>query len=138
LWSLSYSLVTLLHGSLLCQPSFSITSNNLIFFFQAEDGIRDFHVTGVQTCALPIWRPPGPIRTRSGSGQAASASTTRSGPPARSDRKSVVQGKSVDVTVRFLHQTEKLGEVTWRNVRMTFHTGTPNTTTVSRTRRCHK
>src|SRR5690606_40601895 len=24
--------------------------------FQAEDGIRDFHVTGVQTCALPIWR----------------------------------------------------------------------------------
>src|SRR5207302_2565771 len=28
------------------------------FFFQAEDGIRDFHVTGVQTCALPIWRLP--------------------------------------------------------------------------------
>src|SRR5690606_40047325 len=28
----------------------------LCFFFQAEDGIRDFHVTGVQTCALPIWR----------------------------------------------------------------------------------
>src|SRR5207302_8425668 len=27
------------------------------FFFQAEDGIRDFHVTGVQTCALPIFRP---------------------------------------------------------------------------------
>src|SRR5690606_40270390 len=26
----------------------------LWFFFQAEDGIRDFHVTGVQTCALPI------------------------------------------------------------------------------------
>src|SRR5207302_5388070 len=25
------------------------------FFFQAEDGIRDFHVTGVQTCTLPIW-----------------------------------------------------------------------------------
>src|SRR6266702_1680645 len=24
-------------------------------FFQAEDGIRDGHVTGVQTCALPIW-----------------------------------------------------------------------------------
>src|SRR5690606_40974413 len=24
------------------------------FFFQAEDGIRVFHVTGVQTCALPI------------------------------------------------------------------------------------
>src|SRR5690606_40497971 len=30
------------------------TIYNLFFFFQAEDGIRDFHVTGVQTCALPI------------------------------------------------------------------------------------
>src|SRR5690606_39766972 len=30
------------------------------FFFQAEDGIRDFHVTGVQTCALPIC----PLRRR--------------------------------------------------------------------------
>src|SRR5205807_7328810 len=27
------------------------------FFFQAEDGIRDYKVTGVQTCALPIFRP---------------------------------------------------------------------------------
>src|SRR5699024_11791246 len=27
------------------------------FFFQAEDGIRDRNVTGVQTCALPISRP---------------------------------------------------------------------------------
>src|SRR5439155_2757058 len=26
----------------------------IFFFFQAEDGIRDGHVTGVQTCALPI------------------------------------------------------------------------------------
>ena len=25
------------------------------FFFQAEDGIRDYKVTGVQTCALPIY-----------------------------------------------------------------------------------
>src|SRR5205823_11683080 len=45
------------------------------FFFQAEDGIRDKLVTGVQTCALPIWsctpstacttasvRPPSPGR----------------------------------------------------------------------------
>src|SRR5699024_12020654 len=28
--------------------------SNLFFFFQAEDGIRDRNVTGVQTCALPI------------------------------------------------------------------------------------
>ena len=27
----------------------------IIFFFQAEDGIRDKLVTGVQTCALPIY-----------------------------------------------------------------------------------
>src|SRR3712207_7540522 len=27
-------------------------------FFQAEDGIRDIGVTGVQTCALPIWDQP--------------------------------------------------------------------------------
>src|SRR5256885_8718449 len=27
---------------------------NVFFFFQAEDGIRDYKVTGVQTCALPI------------------------------------------------------------------------------------
>src|SRR5256885_10530448 len=26
-----------------------------VFFFQAEDGIRDYKVTGVQTCALPIY-----------------------------------------------------------------------------------
>src|SRR6266550_1681702 len=30
-------------------------SNGLFFFFQAEDGIRDVAVTGVQTCALPIY-----------------------------------------------------------------------------------
>src|SRR5205823_10415678 len=28
----------------------------VVFFFQAEDGIRDKLVTGVQTCALPIYR----------------------------------------------------------------------------------
>src|SRR5207249_7192803 len=28
-----------------------------VFFFQAEDGIRDRNVTGVQTCALPILMP---------------------------------------------------------------------------------
>src|SRR5690606_39356345 len=31
------------------------------FFFQAEDGIRDFHVTGVQTCALPISSKSGSV-----------------------------------------------------------------------------
>src|SRR2546430_12753161 len=34
------------------------------FFFQAEDGIRDLTVTGVQTCALPISMPPSAGRQR--------------------------------------------------------------------------
>src|SRR5438874_6753771 len=33
-----------------------IPSVDVFFFFQAEDGIRDLYVTGVQTCALPIYR----------------------------------------------------------------------------------
>src|SRR5256885_14215944 len=32
---------------------------HLVFFLQAEDGIRDYKVTGVQTCALPISLPSG-------------------------------------------------------------------------------
>src|SRR5690606_11596766 len=36
------------------------SSCDVFFFFQAEDGIRDFHVTGVQTCALPILNGQGP------------------------------------------------------------------------------
>src|SRR5688500_15664139 len=37
--------------------SHSSSTPNRFLFFQAEDGIRDYKVTGVQTCALPIWRP---------------------------------------------------------------------------------
>src|SRR5256886_6775538 len=36
------------------QMSSDICSTRIFFFFQAEDGIRDLTVTGVQTCALPI------------------------------------------------------------------------------------
>src|SRR4051795_13143294 len=39
----------------ICWTPFVLRS---IFFFQAEDGIRDESVTGVQTCALPIWSFP--------------------------------------------------------------------------------
>src|SRR5690349_13940156 len=39
----------------------------LFFFFQAEDGIRDLYVTGVQTCALPIWARSSVASTRSSS-----------------------------------------------------------------------
>src|SRR5437868_10317197 len=59
-----------------------ITRRRFLFFFQAEDGIRDRNVTGVQTCALPIFRPSwpqsrricvwrlgGPVRRRGDCGQ---------------------------------------------------------------------
>src|SRR5215203_6458512 len=34
---------------------FACRLRSFFFFFQAEDGIRDIGVTGVQTCALPIY-----------------------------------------------------------------------------------
>src|SRR5256885_8398237 len=40
------------------------------FFFQAEDGIRDYKVTGVQTCALPIYFGIARLAEAEGAGQA--------------------------------------------------------------------
>src|SRR2546429_5660755 len=40
-----------------------------VVFFQAEDGIRDVAVTGVQTCALPIWFSPNDKGERAGVGR---------------------------------------------------------------------
>src|SRR5256885_2728215 len=51
---------------------------SLFFFFQAEDGIRYYKVTGVQTCALPILRPSACYP--------ALCSTTLSHPPASAVR----------------------------------------------------
>src|SRR5699024_6747742 len=47
-------------GTALCSAlnKRSIPFYRSCFFFQAEDGIRDRNVTGVQTCALPIWAFP--------------------------------------------------------------------------------
>ena len=39
----------------LCLLVGAVYSIFFFFFFQAEDGIRDVAVTGVQTCALPIY-----------------------------------------------------------------------------------
>src|SRR5207248_8363012 len=44
-----------------------LATQTSVFFFQAEDGIRGRTVTGVQTCALPIFRSyimPSPIHTQ--------------------------------------------------------------------------
>src|SRR3989449_2201397 len=51
----------------------------MFFFFQAEDGIRDVAVTGVQTCALPIF----PTDTTSGRGAPVPAPTHGARPPSR-------------------------------------------------------
>src|SRR3989442_9545136 len=99
------------------------------FFFQAEDGIRDADVTGVQTCALPISpsrsacatrpcsRPPAiwsVTRLRAAVSMASSRTRIstvlplRETPPWRMlDRKSVVEGKSVDLGGRRIIKKKK-------------------------------
>src|SRR5256885_11264185 len=49
-----------------------------VFFFQAEDGIRDYKVTGVQTCALPISQYMSPFANfdKWGLGKAAASAAT--------------------------------------------------------------
>src|SRR5688500_20301548 len=44
---------------------------NSRFLFQAEDGIRDYKVTGVQTCALPIYDPSGGLAAHDTEAEAA-------------------------------------------------------------------
>src|SRR5439155_11940415 len=53
----------------------------LFFFFQAEDGIRDGHVTGVQTCALPISSRARISAMRPTPRQARARAITRRSPP---------------------------------------------------------
>src|SRR5688572_30872217 len=60
------------------------------FFFQAEDGIRDLTVTGVQTCALPISRPgdrDGPHRRH----RCAEATVRVVGPPAPAEAEGALE-----------------------------------------------
>src|SRR2546429_8384113 len=99
----------------------------LFFFFQAEDGIRDVAVTGVQTCALPIsW-----LRSRGGprrcaatpwarcagrrSGLASSRSHGCAVPPAGPDRKSGVEGKRGDLGGRRIIKKKKKNRKTAQN-----------------------
>src|SRR5256884_1055860 len=79
------------------QSTFSVKVLNLFsLFFQAEDGIRDVAVTGVQTCALPISgdlaRPCAPLFPHDGSRHGASRrGARRAEPPARRPRQGLVQ-----------------------------------------------
>src|SRR5262249_59607438 len=63
-------------------------------FFQAEDGIRDWSVTGVQTCALPI-SPNRPVTWRKSTGRPrTSPPPTRPSPSSRTSRVSGGKGWS--------------------------------------------
>src|SRR5437016_12956054 len=86
------------------------------FFFQAEDGIRDWSVTGVQTCALPIFahRTAGQAKVATSVSPSTSArrratlssrpQRTRAGPD-RSEERRV--GKSVDLGGRRIIKKKK-------------------------------
>src|ERR1041384_8675922 len=71
----------------------------VVFFFKAEDGIRDKLVTGVQTCALPIWMTPISSQTMV---------VPSCGPPVTiRDRKSGVEGKRGDLGGRRIIKKKK-------------------------------
>src|SRR5205807_5295427 len=71
-----------------------------IFFFQAEDGIRDYKVTGVQTCALPIlFRMSAPVmrvndRSWAVSCFSSSPMMSSTSPPEQNPRPSPVIGRA--------------------------------------------
>src|SRR5690606_40037392 len=72
------------------------------FFVQAEDGIRDFHVTGVQTCALPISTrfcrlPAGGSKRRQGSD-----SNRARTPPCRHLFISLLRSRALDLAPRHI------------------------------------
>src|SRR5690606_10369848 len=97
---------------------------------QAEDGIRDFHVTGVQTCALPIWELGG-VRGPTGDEPPVSCQSLAAlGPraPLRLDEIVVglgLPGLALKADRRFLHEpggffpgergwSEGIGRCVWR------------------------
>src|SRR3990170_8446179 len=80
------------------------------FFFQAEDGIRDDLVTGVQTCALPIWRVGLRLRVRAASrSQAANRE-----PPPQAARRGRSPGTREARNVRVLPPQARLARAGWR------------------------
>src|SRR5438132_4041396 len=73
------------------------------FFFQAEDGIRDHCVTGVQTCALPICGRAG---QREGREQCASEETAAGNQPRANGPKSI-PAQSLSTTPGFVRSEER-------------------------------
>src|SRR5216683_4386502 len=80
----------------------------VFFFFQAEDGIRDLIVTGVQTCALPISRPgarSGSTIQRKARGRLAPSTEAASSSPTgiswrKPVRSQMTSGRAKDVLAR--------------------------------------
>src|SRR5256885_3712745 len=105
----------------------------IFFFFQAEDGIRDYKVTGVQTCALPIssaisrstgfgtataaaGSPPSPRRCQ---GCGAAFSSTSSSTSARSEEHTSELQSPCNLVCRLLLEKKK-NQTSSRTVSMTY------------------
>src|SRR2546426_3768837 len=89
-------------------------TRGFFFFFQAEDGIRDYKVTGVQTCALPISRdghrlarlvPQQQLLLPPGAREEVLVQAAGPGSYARSEERRV--GKSVDLGGRRIIKKKK-------------------------------
>src|SRR3712207_9564213 len=88
-------------------------------FFQAEDGIRDIGVTGVQTCALPILAHGNLAlvyffsgKAREAAREARQATQLNAQSVAARDRKSAVKGRSVDLGGRRIIKNKCTSRIT--------------------------
>src|SRR5690606_40715438 len=84
-------------------------------FFQAEDGIRAFHVTGVQTCALPIFPRSVAFPTSPVSSDAVLLMTAHIVPEFAGGGlgRMLVQGVAKDLTRRGVRAIEAFGDLKW-------------------------
>src|SRR5690606_41051785 len=90
-------------------------------FFQAEDGIRDFHVTGVQTCALPILRPraaagepPAPLGTRTETKNVNSMRSVERAVRHEIQRQAAILAAGGTITQETRHWHEEIGRASCR------------------------
>src|SRR5687768_17689693 len=81
-----------------------------VFFFQAEDGIRDVAVTGVQTCALPICS-----RLAISTARGPSGASQRTSPPVPDIASPSTTAASPVTSVRAKRAATKRGEIPGRS-----------------------